>query len=297
MKSRFLLAACLLATQPLSAIACSTCMVGDPTQSLMGAEKPFENRLRVSIDYMNRSEELGVAGVNEKIVDEQRITTNIAWAPNRRWMLGLSIPYVNRDLESFNLSDQSITSLGDISLTVKSFMQEKESFQTHMYGLMGGVKFGTAKEQRDVNGVVYDFDVQTGQGADVLNLGGWYAHFRYPWMFYSSATYHIAGKGYQQFQAGDALVFNANAQWAQSQKLSWYIGAEGRYSDRDRFAGIEDADSGGTIVFLTPGLIYTLNDDLLLNAVIKLPAVESLNGDHDETTIFSIGITYDFEIH
>jgi hypothetical protein len=176
-------------------------------------------------------------------------------------------------------------------------MQEKESFQTHMYGLMGGIKFGTAQEQKDINGLVYDFDVQTGQGADVVNIGGWYAHFRYPWMLYTSATYHVADKGYQQFQAGDALVFNANAQWAQSAKLSWYVGAEGRYSERDRFAGIDDPDSGGNIIFITPGLIYTLTNDLLLNAVIKLPAVEELNGNHEETTIFSIGITYDFEIH
>jgi hypothetical protein len=297
MNFRIITAACLLATVPPQTLACSTCMVGDPTQSLMGAEKPFENRLRVSVDFMDRSEELGVAGVNKKVIDERRITTNIAWAPSRRWMLGLSIPYVNRHLESFNLSDQEITSLGDVSLSIKSFMQEKESFQTHMYGLMGGIKFGTAREQSDVNGVVYDFDVQTGQGADVINAGGWYAHFRYPWMFYTSATYHVAGKGYQQFQAGDAMVFNANAQWAQSPKLSWYVGAEGRYSERDRFAGVEDADSGGTIVFVTPGLIYTLRDDLLLNAVIKLPAIDKLNGEHEETTIFSIGLTYDFAIH
>lgn len=283
-------------TAPAS-FACSTCMVGDPTLSLMGAEKPYENRLRISLDYLNRSEELGEKGVNRQVIDEQRATLSMAWAPSRRWMLGLSIPYVNRRLESFNLSDQEISAPGDVSLTFKSFLQQQESFQTHMYGLMGGIKFGTAEQQRDSLDQTYDFDVQTGQGSDVVNFGAWYSHFRFPWLFYSSASYHIASDGFEEFEAGDALVYNAVAQWAQSHELSWYIGAEGRYADTDRFSGEDDPDSGGNIVFLTPGLIYTLQPDLLVNAVIKLPAIDQLKGDHEETTILSIGITYDFEMH
>lgn len=286
-----------MALIPVSSLACSTCMVGDPTQSLMGAEKPFEDRLRLSVDHMDRSEELGQAGVNKKVIDEQRMTFSLAWAPNRRWMLGINVPYVKRQLESFNLNNQEITALGDVSVTVKSFMQEKESFQRHMYGFLGGVKFGTAQEEKDAQGLPLDFDTQPGQGADVINAGAWYAHFRYPYLFYSSAAYHVAGDGYQDFQAGDALTFNATTQYAQSQKLSWYLSAEGRYSERDQFDGVDDPDSGGTLVFLAPGLIYTIRQDLLLNAVVKVPTIDNLYGDHEETTIFSIGITYDFDVH
>lgn len=286
-----------LSLMPTTSWACSTCMVGDPTQSLMGAEKPFENRLRVSVDFMSRSEELGRDGFNKKVIDEQRVTTNLAWAPNRRWMLGLSIPYVNRQLETFNLADQEITSLGDVSLTVKSFWQQEESFQKDMYGFLGGIKLGTASEEKDATGQPLDFDTQAGQGADVINAGFWYARFNYPYLWYTSASYHVAGDGYQEFQAGDALVFNVTGQYASSQTWTWYLGAEGRYSQKDTFSDIEDEDSGGTILFLTPGLIYTIKSDLLLNAVVKVPAIDDLNGDHEETTIFSIGITYDFEIH
>lgn len=297
MKLRHFLILLIAGFATSASFACSTCMVGDPTLSLMGTEKPYEDRLRISLEYLNRSEELGEKGVNRKVIDEQRATLSLAWAPSRRWMLGLSIPYVNRHLESFNLSDQEITAAGDVSLSFKNFLQEQESFQTHMYGLMGGIKFGTAKQEQDSLGRTYDFDVQTGQGADVVNLGGWYAHFRFPWLFYGSATYHLADEGFEEFEAGDALIFNGIAQWAQSHALSWYFGAEGRYADRDQFSGEDDPDSGGSIVFLTPGLIYTLQPDLLLNAAIKLPVIDQLKGDHEETTIFSIGITYDFEMH
>jgi len=278
-------------------LACSTCMVGDPTQSLMGAEKPFENRLRLSLDYLSRSEELGQEGFNKKEIDEQRVSLNLAYAPSSRWMLGLNVPYVNRQLESFNLSEEEVTTLGDVSITIKNYMQEKEFLQKHMYGFLGGIKFPTASEEEDDNGVPLDFDVQAGQGATVVNVGGWYANFSYPYLFYTSATYHVANEGYQDFEAGDALVYNATVQYATDHDLSYYLSMEGRSSQKDAFDGVDDEDSGGTIVFLAPGIIYTIKQDLLLNAAVKFPALDELDGDHEEGTIISIGVTYDFELH
>ena len=280
-----------------SAFACSTCMVGDPTQSLMGAEKPYENRLRFSLDYLSRSEELGEEGFNKKVIDENRVSLSLAYAPTTRLMLGVNLPYVNRQLESFNLSNQEVTTIGDITFTVKNFLQDKEFMQKHMYGLLGGLKLPTAEEQKDDNGVPLDFDVQAGQGATVLNVGAWYSNFSYPYLYYTSASYHVASEGYQDFQAGDALVFNATAQYASDYELSFYLGLEGRSSQKDTFSGVDDEDSGGNIIFLAPGLVYTIKQDLLLNATVKFPVIDNLNGFHEEGAIFNIGVTYDFEIH
>ncbi len=278
-------------------LACSTCMVGDPTQSLMGAEKPYEERFRISVDYLSRSEEIGREGFNLKTINENRLSLNLAYAPSTRWMLGASLPFVDRDLETFNLSDQSVSAVGDISLSAKSYWQEEESFQRHMYGFLGGIKLPTASEEKDADGEPLDFDVQAGQGATVINAGLWHAWFRYPWLVYSSASYHVAGEGFQDFQAGDAITFNSTLQYAPSQTLAWYLGVEGRYSETDQFDGIDDPDSGGTVLFLTPGLIYTLKTDWLLNVVFKYPALNDLDGDHEENAIISFGIIHDLHIH
>ncbi len=287
---------CCMLAAPV-AMACSTCMVGDPTQTLMGAEKPYENRLRLSLNYLSRSEELGREGFNKKVIDENRVSLSLAYAPSTRLMLGVNVPYVNRQLESFNLTQEEVTALGDITITVKNFMQEKEFLQTHMYGFLGGLKLPTASEETDSNGVPLDFDVQAGQGATVLNAGAWYANYNYPYLFYTSATYHVATEGYQEFQAGDALVYNATAQYASQHSVAYYLGLEGRSSQKDTFSGEDDPDSGGTIIFIAPGLIYTIVQDLLFNATVKFPAIDALNGDHTEGTIFNIGVTYDFQIH
>ncbi len=286
----------LLATQPRLLWACSTCMVGDPTQTLMGTEKPYEDRLRLGLDMITRDESIGLAGFNQKQIDETRLSLNLAYAPNRRMMLALNVPLVKRELHSFNLASQAVDTLGDITLTYKNFLQDRASFQKHMYGLIAGLRLPTASEQM-ANGVPLDFDVQPGTGAVTVNAGGWYAHFRFPFMLYCSAAYHVSGDGDQQFQAGDALTLNAILQYAFSVQLSAALGLEGRWSEQDSFAGSIDVDSGGTQVYLAPGAIYTIAQDLLFNIAVKFPVIENLLGEHEEGTIVTFGVTYDFDLH
>lgn len=278
------------------AYACSTCMVGDPTQTLMGAEKPYKDRLRFSLDIMGRDESVGQAGVNQNNIDEVRTSFNLAWAPSQRMMLSVGVPIVDRQLDMATLAQEEVTSLGDVTINIKTFMQEKENFVRNMYGLLAGVRLPTATEQK-VNGAPLDFDVQPGTGATTFNVGAWYAHYRFPWLFYISSAYHIANEGDQQFQAGDALVLNASVQYAANHKLSFPIGLEARWSDKDNFAGVVEENSGGVLAYIAPGVIYTLKEDLLINFAVKVPVVEELNGFHEEGSIITFGITYDFDLH
>jgi hypothetical protein len=148
-----------------------------------------------------------------------------------------------------------------------------------------------------VNGVPLDFDVQPGTGAVTAGIGGWYANYKFPWMVYTSAMAFTSNEGFQQFQAGDAITLNLVIQYAVNHKLSLPLALEGRWSKYDEFGGVTDPNSGGTQVYIAPGLIYTLHNDLLLNLAFKLPVVENLHGDHEEGNIYTVGVTYDFDIH
>ena len=287
----------MLSAAPGPARACSTCMVGDPTLTLMGTEKPYEGRLRMSLDYFSRDEEIGVEGVNKRTIDDQRVRLDFAWAPTRRIMLGLRLPYVRRTLESFNLETQESTALGDVRLTAKFFLQKKDSFQTHMYGLLAGARLPTADEQTS-NGVPLEFDAQPGIGATVYNAGAWYSYFDFPWLVYLSGTYHyMPDEGFQGFNAGDALVTTLGMQYATDYNYAFQLSFDTRYSEKDTFFDIEDPDSGGFIGYLSPGFVYSAKTDLLFFANIKLPVVDNLNGNHEEGAIFNIGVTYDFSLH
>ena len=211
--------------------------------------------------------------------------------------LPITWPVPNRTLDSFNLETQESTALGDIRVTAKFFLQEKDSFQTHMYGLLAGARLPTAQEQTS-NGIPLEFDAQPGIGAGVINAGIWYSYYNFPWLGHFSSTYHhMPNEGFQGFLAGDALVTTIGLQYASTFKYAFQLAFDTRYSQKDTFFDIEDPDSGGFIGYLSPGFVYSVKTDLLFFANIKLPVVDNLNGNHEEGAIFNIGVTYDFSLH
>jgi hypothetical protein len=274
-------------------LACSTCMVGDPTLTLMGTEKPYSGRLRLSLDYFTRDEETGIDGINKRTIDIQQLSLNVAYAPNTRVMLGLQLPYVKRVLHDFNLSTEEAQAPGDVLLTAKFFLQDKTDHQ-QTYGLLAGVRLPTAKEQTN-NGIPLDFDAQPGVGAAVYNAGAWYSYFNFPWLLYTTAAYHVMpNEGFEGFRAGDALAFSIGTQYATDYNIAWQLGFESRLSKKDTYYGVEDDDSGGFIGFIAPGLVYSVKTDVLLFINVKVPAIDKLDGNHEEGVVYNAGVTYDF---
>jgi len=60
-----------------------------------------------------------------------------------------------------------------------------------------------------------------------------------------------------------------------------------------RDGGAEATDSGGLILFLSPGLIWSPQADWLLHVTAQLPALNRLNGAHAEKSVYAVGMSYD----
>ncbi|MGF1642564.1 MAG: hypothetical protein ACFCUJ_02905 [Thiotrichales bacterium] len=276
------------------ALACATCLAGDPTLTLIGAEKPYAGRKRVALEWLDRSEDMGVAGFNQVTIDEQRWTLGLSYTPIERLSVGLRLPWIKKQREDASLARASTQTFGDLEVTAKLHLQPVAYGMREAYGVIFGVRLPTAEEQFKSNGLPLDIDVQPGTGAVTPHLGAWFARFAYPWFWHVSSIVHVANEGWQEFRAGPALVSSLTAQRALAQGMALQLALDTRWSEKDEYAGIADPNSGGFIAFLSPGLVYNLRTDLLLNLRIQLPVVDALNGDHDESTTIGIGLTYDF---
>ena len=92
-----------------NALACATCLCGDPTLTTMGSEKPFAGRLRASVEYLTRSEITGDPQTSEHKIEEQRYTFSISYALNEHWIFAASLlPLPNVYEESRDVVDLSI---------------------------------------------------------------------------------------------------------------------------------------------------------------------------------------------
>jgi hypothetical protein len=275
--------------------ACATCICGDPTLTLMGTEKPFPNRLRLSTDFSYRGENIGIKGLNYREVEESRLNLGLSYSPNRQLSVAARLPLVRKQLTHVNLAQSETTNLGDVEFSLKYFgYQEREIQPKHMAGLLGGLRIPTASEQEE-QGQPLDIDVQPGAGNWLINGGAWYGHYRFPWFLYASSVVRYAlDEGFQNFSEGTAVVTTLQAQYAYNYQLAFFVGLDTRWSEKHQYDGQSDPDSGGFIGFLTPGLVVNLAEDLLFNVSIQWPAIENLHGNHEEEATFQIGVVYDF---
>ncbi len=275
--------------------ACSTCLCGDPTLTVMGAEKPYSGRKRVSFEHLTRTESIGKKNVDRVETDEQRLTLGLSYTINKQFSVAARLPLIDKHMETANLSEADTRAAGDLDLTMRIYLQSSEGlFSHHQYTATLGLRIPTGQEQESDSGEPLDIDVQPGVGSLVPQAGLWYTSFRFPWMIHLSSNLLVSSEGDQDLKPGIAIATTVMTQYATDYSLAWQLGVDSRWSDKDEFDGVPDANSGGWLSYLSPGLVYTLATDLLLNLRVQIPLVDALNGDHDESQTFSAGITYDF---
>lgn len=291
---RFLLLLCAaVAAPPLW--ACSTCLCGDPTLTLIGTEKPFAGRQRVSLDFITREESQGRPGIDEQIFEETRAVLGYAGSPSARWTFTAQLPVVDKRVSSSSLAVAETTGLGDLEVGAKLFLQASNEIPVRdLYGLQFGLRLPTGPELK-ANGVAVDVDAQPGTGAWVPNAGAWYGRYRFPWFFYANAVYQYAlDEGYQGYRPGDVVTGTAQAQYALTPEWALQAALDFRQAERNTFDDVADENSGGFFVAFAPGVVWSLRPEVILHANAQFPVVESYHGTQSTEPTFRLGITYDF---
>ncbi len=284
----------VLALAPAPVFACATCLCGDPSITTLGTEKPFAGRLRASVEYLTRSENVG-GGLDAHDIEEDRATYSLAYAPNEHWILGASLPLVRKHVERPDLSEEEASDLGDADLSARWFLGSDERFPSRrLWGLQFGLRVPTSSEQQ-ADGQAVDFDAQPGAGATIPSAGAWYGYYRLPWLLYGSAIAQVAAdEGYQGYEAGDVVLLTGLSQYGVLEKFALQFSLDARWKDKDRYNDVSDPDSGGVLVMATPGLAWTVVSDLIFSLSYQIPAVEDLNGEQEEDAIFRVSVVYDF---
>jgi hypothetical protein len=295
-KIRYLCLICLLQTLSSPVWACAICMTGDPTLNTMGTEKLYAGRLRFSVDYLHRTETAGVAGEDQTKLKDDRINIGLAYAPTKRLNLALRVPVIAKSFDTADLSQSKTHGIGDVEVSARyALWLDNEQRPQKLFGLLAGLRMPSGREKFDNQGRSLDIDVQSGTGLWIPNMGIWYGYYHYPYFFYASSVYHQpVNKGFQQFEAGKALVSTFLAQYALNYQFALQLGIDTRWSTKNQQAHITDPNSGGFIAFLSPGVVYHLTQDVLLNLSVQIPAYKHLHGEHSEGNSVRLGVTYDF---
>jgi hypothetical protein len=287
--------ALLLLLAPGRADACAVCGAGDATLTVMGAERPFAGRLRISGELR-----AGTARVTPAIgpaidVHEQRFDLGVAYAPLPTLFLSLSLPLLRREASLSNGAAITAFGLGDVEIRAKHFIWDARKGQyRHQIALQGGLKLPTAPVQRDAYGVSLPADLQPGAGAITPTLGAVYALSNGPWSLYASAAFYLPFAVREGPHSSDSLRAAITGQRQLSPAVATRVGFSTRLDAAGERDGQPDPSSGGLMGFVSTELVVSPVTDWVFLAGAYFPALQALRGGHREGTILALGATYDF---
>lgn len=275
-----------------TAEACATCACGDPTLTVMGAEQPFEGRLRLSFGFDLRSESVGTTRVIT--TEEQRLSLGVSYAVWDWLQVALTVPLARRQVTDVDLSRDTVYNLGDLDLRARAILWRDRVFApTHLIGLTAGLELPTTPRAVRDDGTPAPIEAQVGTASFDPLVGLSYAFFADPFSFYASSTVLVPTRGRFDLLAGPAWLNTVTAQLQPWTEVAFRLGLDARLDGVAREGDQPDNDTGGFITFLSPEVVVSPVMDLIVRAAVRLPIIDRLNGDHDEGPMVTLGVAYD----
>ncbi|KAF3983015.1 MAG: transporter [Methylococcales symbiont of Hymedesmia sp. n. MRB-2018] len=253
------------------------------------------------------------------------ISAGAAYAITDDFTLGFRLPFIMRDnirepAHGHDDSDEpdhhhdepaEIESLGNVEgigdLTVFGQYRFFQNKGIHVSALFG-IKAPTGKTNRhSANGEeLLETEFQPGSGSWDGIMGFALTQQFDAFSIAASTVYTVTSEGTQETDLGDIFSYNAALSYRLfgSQGLSYQtpkfaldtiLEINGEWRDQEQTYGKKDNNSGGNVIYISPGLRITASKYINLGASFGIPIVRDTNGDQvepDYRIISSINVNF-----
>jgi hypothetical protein len=297
-----LVAVAIGATITMPALACSICRCGDPTFNALGKEGVAQTGLRLAFDWDQVDKTQGTPGEEFDALSEQRSTLLLAYGISDTFGLFARLPYSKRELtetvdgdaetsHASGLADPEI--YGQMRLWSSGF-DGAVGVRSSLYAV-AGVKAKWGNNDASANGERLDEHVQPGTGSTdwFAGLSGSYQINPQSALF-ASAQYRHTGRNDFDYRYGAVNLLNIAYEHKIGSRWDAVIEANYRSSSRDEIdaLGNTDPNTGGSITYLTPRLLFDAGKNWVLRVSAQVPLSNTgLNGFQDEKAVYNIGVT------
>lgn len=199
--------------------------------------------------------------------------------------------------------------VGDLQLGAKFALLDRETDGVGV-ALLAGLSIPTgATRQRTNDGERFEAEFQPGSGSWDPRFGLSLGKDFGPLSATANVLYTLRTEGSQDTNLGDHLAFNAGLSWRlgkgshvhadgsfeRHEALDLILEVNGEWEERERIGSVRDIHSGGTQIFLAPGLRYSSANGWSIFTSLGIPVHEDLNGIQNETDIrFKFGAGLNF---
>ena len=303
--------------------ACSICQAGDPRFDAHGANSQDLGSFSVFLEVRGWEKESGLLPHEEEEEagaehhegrernESQRLDLYLSYTPIDRLTLTLDLPWHYNEVTEIEEGERHTSKLndfGDMSLSATGVLWRNRKVlpSTWVEGRFF-MKMPTGKSRQRVDGV-RDPHLQAGTGSWDMGLGLAAVH-KVEWGFlYSSFFYRVNTEGSLDYEYGDVILANAAVDVpvghaVGTSALDWLtmsLQLNYRWAEKDESEGLAYDDSGGSILYVSPGVSITVpwlvgKQAPKLRSAVQIPITSTwLNGTQHEDPIWSAGILLNF---
>jgi hypothetical protein len=286
----------------MPALACSICRCGDPTFNALGKEGVAQSGWRVALDWDLVKKTQGIPDDEFDSLREQRSTLLVAYGISDAMGVFARLPYSQRELaetedgvtevtRNSGLADPEL--YGQVRLWHSNF-EGDVGVRSSVYAVLG-VKTDWGTNDAIKDGERLDEHAQSGTGSTdwFVGLSGSYQINRRSSLF-ASTQYRHTGRNDFGYRYGRVTLLNLAYEHKIGTRWDAVIEANYRNAAGDQIdtSGTIDPNTGGSITYLTPRVLFHVGGGWVLRASAQIPVLDSgLHGRQDEKPVVNLGVT------
>lgn len=304
--SQLLICASLLA--PSGVFACSSCgctLSTDWENQGISSQPGFRVDLRY--DYINQNQlrngsgtassaalaealASGAVGETEKKTTNRYYTLGLDYSANRMWGVNIQIPYIDRAHDTVAAGDSDVSSSHTRSLgDVKVIGRYQGLSPDGDIGLLFGAKLPTGDYRADfTSGPMalnpapdnrLDRSLQPGSGSTDLLLGIYrVGTLNRSWDWFAQGIYQLAVATKDEYRPGNSLNINAGVRYMDFASIVPQIQINAKTGQSDSGPNADTLNSGGQIVYVSPGATVTVSKSTKVYGFVQLPLYQYVHG-------------------
>lgn len=243
-------------------------------------DRPRAGRNKVAVGEIPRDHD------EERTLNRNLVAT-LDYTVNPAWGFSVQAPFIDREHSHIHHDEgeratSQVSGLGDVRILGR-WRAATNDRDAAAWGLLGGLKLPTGDfKETDAGGTLVERTLQPGTGTTDAIVGVYYRGQKLaggkPVQVFAQVQVQAALDMRDDYKPGDQLGLDAGLAYPVTHDLSVMLQANALVRKRDGGAQADPQDSGGTWLWLSPGLAYALGAHTQLYGFVQLPVYQRVNG-------------------
>ncbi len=299
-KSSFWLGTILSIAMASSTLPCSMCLCGDRLYLYGHGNQLQPGKFSISFENRYFSKTSGGTEAGSEAFEKQREyrpAAILAYGIKENFTMTASLCGSFKRLQETELGETetaNISGIGDFQIEGMWNNKVSENLsRSYVLGVFLAVKAPTGTNNKMEDGVRLDEHGQPGTGSWDFNGGLGITRIAETKSGYITGFYRLNGTNEFDYHFGNMFSFNFGGDYRPKPSYALTLAMNGRYASRDKEDVEELQNTGGWVLYLTPGFRYDFQSSFGIITNLQIPVFKDLNEDQSEKAVFNLTFRYD----